>query len=204
MRKLLLLLLTVALPSPGVIVDRVAISAGNQVITASEVDLRLRLTAFQNGEKPEGSKAARKKAAEQLIDQKLVEREMEVGHYPRLSAEGRKLPLKNFANQFYQADLTALERALAAYKLTMRDLEEELARQSDLLSFLGVRFRPVVQVSEEDMQKRAQDKQISLDQFRNQIEQNLAAERADADLEVWLKDQRKRTKIEYLDQELAP
>ena len=35
-------------------------------------------------------------------------------------------------------------------------------------------------------------------------ERLLTIERADADLDAWLKDQRKRTKIEYLDKDLAP
>ena len=70
--------------------DRVAASVGIKVITDSEIDLRIRLTAFQNDEKPELSVAARRIAVERLIDQKLVEREMDVGHYPRLARSAAK------------------------------------------------------------------------------------------------------------------
>src|SRR4030081_2795805 len=73
MQKVLLTAGPAAGPAGAVIVDRIAISAGNRVITASEVDLRLRLTAFQNGVEPEFTVPARKQAAERLIDQKLVE-----------------------------------------------------------------------------------------------------------------------------------
>ena len=204
MRKFLFMAVLMAMPAVAVIVDRIAVSAGTRVITASEVDLRLRLSAFQNGEKPRLTPAARKQAAERLIDQKIVEREMEVGHYPRLSTEGRKQLLLDYAEQYYQSGAAALERALAEYGLTPRDLEDDLARQSDLLTFLGVRFRPAVQVSEQDLQKTAADNNVSLTEFRARLERQFVNERADADLDAWVKDQRKRTKIEYLDKDLAP
>ncbi|MES1258400.1 MAG: hypothetical protein ABUS51_08215, partial [Acidobacteriota bacterium] len=113
MRKILLAAFLTAFPARAVIVDRIAISAGNRVITASEIDMRLRLTAFQNGVKPQFTLAARKEAAERLIDQKLVEREMEVGHYPHINAEGRQQLLRDYADQYYQSSPAALQRALA-------------------------------------------------------------------------------------------
>jgi hypothetical protein len=79
-------MLAMVAPAAAVIVDRVAATVGIKVITDSEIDLRIRLTAFQNDEKPDLSLIARRQAVERLIDQKLVEREMDVGHYPRLAA----------------------------------------------------------------------------------------------------------------------
>jgi hypothetical protein len=158
-----------ALPVRAVIVDRVAISAGNRIITDSEIRMRILLTAFENGVKPEFDVDSRKRAAEMLIDQKIVEREMDVGHYPRLSGDGRKQLLVK-----YDVDRKALE----AGGLTATDLEEDLGRQADLLTFLSLRFRP--------------------------LEDTNAANREDANLNAWLKDQRKRTKIDYLESELAP
>jgi len=204
MSRLLSLALVLALPSAAVIVDRIVISAGNRVITASEVELRLRLTAFESGQKPEFSLDARKKAAQRLIDQKLIEREMEVGHYPQLTGEDRRQPFRDFADQFYKSDYEALAAALKAASLNLSDLEEDLARQADLLTFLSLRFRPAVQVSEEDVRKRAEANKLSLSEFRAQLEQKLASELADADLETWVKEQRRRTRIEYLDKELVP
>lgn len=204
MRKLLMAALLFAMPAAAILVDRIAVTVGNRVITASEVDLRVRLTAFQNGEKPRFSVRERKEAAEHLIDQRLVEREMEVGHFPRLSEEGRKQLMGDYAEQYFKSDPATLERALAEYGLAPSDLEDDLARQSDLLTFLNLRFRPAVQVSEQDLRKSAAANQLSLDQFRAQLEQKLASERADADLEGWVRDQRKRTRIEYLDKELVP
>ena len=196
-----------AAPARAVIVDRIVISAGTQVITESEVELRLRLSAFQNGAKPALTLEARRAASAQLLDQKLVEREMNVGHYPRLSDEGRKQLLQAYAEQYFQGDAAALGRALAAEGLAVSDLEDDLARQEDLLTFLNLRFRPAVQVSDQDIRAYFGTKtngQVPFNEMRAQIEKLLTNQRADADLDAWLKEQRKRTRIEYLDKELAP
>jgi len=173
MRPYLIAAILLALPAGAVIVDRIAIAAGTKVITDSEIQLRIRLTALQNNATPDFSLESRKRAAQLLIDQRIVEREMDVGHYPRLSGDERKRLLAG-----YSADQEALCRSLQKYGLTAEDLEEDLARQADLLTFLSLRFRPAAE--------------------------NLSDERADSELNAWLRDQRKRTKIEYLERELAP
>ncbi len=197
MRVLVCFLLAVS--ATATIVDRIAITVGNKVITDSEIDLRLRLTAFENSEKTDFSLAARKAAADRLIDQKLVEREMEVGHYPRLKAEHTV------------TNTAARDRALAQYGLRPGDLEEDLGRQADLLNFLNLRFRPSVQVSDQDVRQyfdrhvtAKEQGQITLNDLRTQIEQRIAGERADSEMETWLKDQRKNTRIIYLEKDLAP
>ena len=189
---------------PAVIVDRIAVSAGSRVITESAIEMSIRLAAFQNGTPPDLSPSSRKRAAELLIDQKLVQREMDVGHYPRLNETASKRLVADYAAQYFKSDPAALARALAAVNLSMRDLEAELAWQTELLAFLDLRFRPAVQISEEDLQQKANQNKVSLTQFRERLEKQISAERADADLEVWLKEQRKRTKIEYHDKDLAP
>jgi hypothetical protein len=183
-RYALLLCLSVALPAAAVMVDRVAIATGNRVITDSEIELRIRLSAFQNGDKPLFTLEARKKGAQLLIDQKLVEREMDVGHYPRLNEDARRQLVADYSKTTYKSDPAAMRRALLDYGLTADDLEEDLARQSDVLTFLSLRFRPAVQVSDQDVLH--------------------ANQRADSDMNAWLGDQRKRTRIEYLEKDLAP
>jgi hypothetical protein len=199
----------------AVIVDRIAIAAGDKIITESEIDQRIRLTAFQNGEKPDFSLDSRRRASRQLVDQKLVEREMDVGHYPRLEVIGRKALLSGYEKTGYNSDPVALAKALAVYGLTPQDLEDDLGRQSDLLTFLNLRFRPAVQVTDQDIQKyfeenvlKTQGKTLqqaqagALNEMRAGIEQKLTGERADKELDLWLQDQRKRTRIEYLEKDL--
>ncbi len=169
-------------PAAAVIVDRVAVAVGDKAITDSEIDRRIRLTAFQNDEKPDLSPAARRQAAERLIDQKLVEREMDVGHYPRLAAANGNNLLDEYVASNYKGDRVAFARALADYRLTAQEVEEDLVKQTDLLTFLNLRFRPGVQVTEDDIRKYFNEKllprlakaqQDSLNQMRAQIEQQI-------------------------------
>jgi peptidyl-prolyl cis-trans isomerase SurA len=200
-------------PAEAVIVDRIAATVGIKVITNSEIDLRIRLTAFHNGEKPELNLAARRLAAERLIDQKLVELEMDVGHYPRLPADRGQALLDDYVTSNYKGDREAFGRALAVYQLAAQDVEDDLMKQTDLLTFLNLRFRPGVQVTDDDVRKYFNEKvlpslakaqQTSLNEMHTQIEQQLTDERADRELDLWLQDQRKRTKIDYAEKDLAP
>jgi hypothetical protein len=159
----------------GEIIDRISVRVGTRMITASEVNLRVRLTAFEDGEKPTLTLERRKKAAEQLIEQRLVEREMEIGHYPRLNPSEASELLAAFVNQRFGGNAAALGNELNQYGITPAELEADLARQQDLISFLGLRFR------------------LGTDSTK-----------ADAEMDTWLKEQRRRTGIEYVEEELAP
>jgi hypothetical protein len=209
-------LVLLALPPAGAaIVDGVAITVGNKVITASEIDQRIRLMAFQNGMKADFSLASRRAAAQKLVDQKLVEREMDVGRYPHTAPEMGKTLMAEYAKTNFKSDAAAMERGLGEYGLTSRDLEDELMLQSELLTFLNLRFRPAVQVTDDDVRKYFDEhfvkgadntKQVAqagaLNEMRADIEMRLTTERADKELDAWLVDQRKRTKIVYAEKDL--
>lgn len=171
----LILFAAMAMLMRAEVVDRISVRVGNRIITSSEIELRVRLAAFQNREKVEMTAERRREAARQLIDQRLVEREMELGHYPRLQAEKRALLLPSYAAQAFAGDAGAMGALLATYGIALSELEEDLARQADLLTFLGLRFR----INDE-------------------------TPKGDEDLEAWIKDQRGRIVIEYLQRELAP
>jgi hypothetical protein len=160
------------------IVDRVEISVGNKVITLSDIELRIRLTAFQNRVPLDLSPANRKAMAQKLIDQKLIEREIEVGHYPRVPGARLDEMMAQFTKEYPSSAAMAAE--LAKYGVTEAELREDLARQAELLTFIDLRFRPG-----DTPDLKASD------------------ERADKDLDAWLKDQRTRTRVDFLDPELA-
>lgn len=212
MKTALLAVLLSALPANAVVVDRVAIAVGNKVITESEIELRIRLTAYQNSEIPDLSLASRRQAASRLIDQKLIEREMEVGHYPNLPEVRAKELLMEYLTQNYDGDAAAMVIELTQYALLPGDIQEDLARQADLLTFLNLRFRPAVQVSDQEARKSfdekataagtAQDEQ-TYGSLRASIERQLTTEKADKELDIWLEDQEKRTRIVFVEKELA-
>jgi len=200
-----LLLAMLVLPALATIVDRIAITLGSQIITDSEIDQRIRLTAFENGEQPDFGLASRKQAAQRLIDEKLVEHEMTVGHYPGMPDDRKPALLAVYEKGGGPARLAG---ELGKLGLTRNDLMNDLARQQNLLTFLNLRFRPAVQVPEQEIQRYYRQHfaqaNVPLNEVRSTIEQKLTDERADAELDQWLKRQRERTGIEYLEKDLAP
>lgn len=199
-------LMMLAPAAHAVIVDRVAVSVGEKIITQSEIEQRIRLTAFENRENANFDLSDRQRAVAKLVDEKLIEKEMDVGRYPRNDEQHKKELLASFEETEYKGDSTALGRALAGVRLSRQDLADDLGRQSDLLTFLELRFRPAVQVTDEDIRKYfdANVKGAALGDVRDEIEQKLTMDRADKELDLWLADQKKRTRIEYLEKDLEP
>jgi hypothetical protein len=201
-------LLAFAASVNAVIVDRAVIAVGNKVITDSEITRRIRLAAFQNGVRPDLTLAARREAAQRLIDLKLVEREMDLGNYVRTSPAQTAELLKAFTAEHYKSNAEAVRLALAAIGLTPLDFQDELAEQQDLISFTSLRFRPAVEISDAAVEQyyhghiESTANPASLADSRANIEQILAGEQADLDLDVWLRDQRSRIRIVYLESDL--
>ncbi len=191
--------LLVCRPCPGELIDRIAAVVGNTAITESEVMREIRITAFLNGEKPDFSGASKRKTADRLVEQKLMKKEMEVGRYPEPSA-----------SEVDRMVAEAKKRGdLKSYGISEEDLRVRLLRQLTSLRFIESRFRPGIRISEEDIREEfetrivpALDKsrsrqEVDLEDYREQIEQKLAEERVDRDLDAWLKEARSRTKIEF-------
>jgi hypothetical protein len=207
------LFVTIAVPLSAVIVDRSAITVGNRVITDSEIIRRIRLAAFQNGLVPDLSLTSRREAAQRLIDLKLVEREMDVGNYIRESSDQSAQQLSAFTAQHYKGSAEAVRLALSVINLTPADLQADLAEQADFETFVELRFLPAVaQASDQEVADYYRNHTMagvkpgealpSLADSRSKIEQLLANERADLDLNAWLLDQRARTRITYLESAL--
>jgi hypothetical protein len=76
------LLLAAVAPAAADIIDRIAVSVGAQVITASDLDREIRVSAFLQGSVPDFSPAARRATADRMVDQKLIHHELETSRYP--------------------------------------------------------------------------------------------------------------------------
>ena len=195
-----------ALSLGAIVVDRIAVIVASQIITSSDIETRLRLSALQNGAATvDFSLAARRAAVQSLIDQRLVGKEMDLGHYPRLEAAERARLLSEFAVSAFNNSVDDMDRALSRAGLQRQQLEEDLARQSELLLFLSLRFRLAVQISDAQVETRYRERmspQVPLDVVRQSIEQEIATEQADKELDAWLARQRKSTRIVFVDQDL--
>jgi len=192
------------------IVDRIAVSVGNRVITETDLDREIRITALLNGGKPDFSPANKRQTAERMADQTLVRNEVEANRYPPPSAADTATALEEEKARF--GNDAAYRRALAEYGVGEDDLQARLAWQLTLLRFIGVRFRPGIQITPEEILKYFNEhmragliaahpgQTPSVDDYSAGIEQTLISQAADQQVELWLKEARRRTHIQYHDE----
>lgn len=190
------------------IIDRIAITVANQVITESQIDDEIRVTAFLNRDQLDLSASAKEQAAARLVEQALIKREMDLSRYPlpEVSDAGESL---QSLKAMYPSD-KAFQDALQAYGITADELTRRLWWQLTLLRFIDYRFRPGIQIPPADVQayyrqqvSEWQQKGIkpipTLEESRDQIEEILTQKRIDQALDQWINDTEKQVTITYLD-----
>jgi peptidyl-prolyl cis-trans isomerase SurA len=190
------------------VIDRIAVTLDNQVITQTEILLAIRLTAFLNGDSLDFSSASRKKAADRLIEQKLIRKEMEPAHYLEAGPAELESMLKEArAQRFHDAE--EYRAALENYGITEQDLKAHLRWQVTFLRFIDLRFRPGIHVTDDEirkyfdqelpeLQKKAgNDNTITFNDLRDKLEENLTGQHIDKQVDDWLAQARKRTHIEF-------
>jgi len=195
------------------ILDRIAITVANQVITESQIEDEIRVTAFLNREKVDLSAAVKKEAAARLIQQALIRREMDLSRYPlpELSDAGESL---QSIKAMYSSE-TEFQKALENYGITADELTRRLLWQLTLLRFIDYRFRPGIQIPPSDVQayyrqqvsewrQKGTNPIPTLEEARDQIEEILTQQRIDQALDQWIQDTMKQVPIRYLDPALQP
>jgi peptidyl-prolyl cis-trans isomerase SurA len=212
MRLCAAILLLASLGARAEVVDRVAISVGQQVVTESEIRRQIRRSAFFSNSEPDFSPAARKLAAEQLIDQALIRREIELTKYapvPMAEVNERMEEFKarrNLTQEQFQASLTKVGFEEA-------DFKEELLWQLTLLRFIDFRFRPSIQVSEAEVRdyydktfvpqfKKANPgvEPPPVEQVQPRIQAVVASEKSNTTLFRWLQQSRQQVRIKFFEE----
>ena len=210
----LLLALTMAMTvGRGEIIDRIAASVGNRVITASDLDRQIRVAAFQDGVKPDFSAARKKVTAEAMIEQKLIESELANSRYP-LPDPAELIPaIEQFKKEHFKDD-GEYHEALVNYGIREDDFKELLLWQRTLLLFIQVRFETGVQLAAGEVEdfftktvkptaEAAHPGQVvTLEDYRDQIERKLTGQKADQQMDIWLRDVRRRTNVVVHDEVL--
>jgi hypothetical protein len=192
------------------IIDRIAVSVGKRVITETDLDKEIRITAFLNNEKSDFSPANKRRAAERMVEQTLVRNEIEDSRYPPPTAAETEAALQEEMTRL--GSDAAYRRALSEYGISEEDLKARLTWQLMLLHFLDVRYRPGIQISDDEIRKyfdehmraawmRAHPGQTPIeDDYHASVEKTLISQAANLQVEQWLKEARRRTHIEYHDE----
>jgi hypothetical protein len=208
MRCPLTLLLTLASALPGgVVIDRVAVVVEKHAIKSSDIQRDLRLTEFMNREPVDLSPANRRKSADRLIDQTLIRDEVARGGYRRPNDADAEILLKHLVRDRFGGSASGLHELLSRYGLSENELREQFLWQLTVLRFIDQRFRPGVQVADQDVRtyydqhlaefKREHPRNNSFDALQTQIRASLEGERINQDFAAWIEEARKRVRIEY-------
>ena len=188
----------------AVILDRVAVSVGTHVITESQLTEEIKLDSFLNMEPAKFTVAAKRAAADRLVDQKLIDKEMQMGQYPAAPVEEASAMIDKLLNTRARGK-EEFDAQLKSAGITLTELQNHLLWGLTLTRFVDLRFRPAVQVTRRDVENYYSDKYLptagnqkpKLEDVREQIEKMLMAERSDEQLDAWLKDTRLHTVIVY-------
>lgn len=201
-----LLLMASAALSSAETIDRIAVSIEQKVITESEIDLQIRVTAFLNGEQADFSRENKRRTADRLVEQTIIRREIETSKYGVEAGSAGKA-YDEFKKARY-ANAEEYQKALSAYKITDADVRKAFEWQSTLLQFIEVRFRPGIQIPESDIrefydqeyaaQAKAQAMEVAVfDEVRPMIENILINRRVDNVVDRWLSQARTQLRIRY-------
>ena len=203
----LLLLLTPALASE--LIDRVAVSVGNTVITESELLEQMRVRALLEGTPLRLDGDSKRDAADRLIQQALIRRDIETTRYVTPDAAQAQSLLAAFQLSRFQNDDALYREALRQAHLTPAEVLANFLWQLTVLRFIEFRFRPGVQVSAQEIREyyerkflpawreRSQEAPPSLDEATPQVEEILVQDRIDNQLDRWISLTRTQVSIHY-------
>ena len=165
----------------GQMLDRISVIAGTHAIKASDIERDIRVTAFLNNQQPDFGAESRKQAASRLIDQALIRDQVRTGDFPMASiAEANHLLEQTRQERLGNASADAFQTVLHQYGITENELRDRLLWQLTVLRFIDARFRPAV----------------------DENDPKPAAEQIDKLMNAWLDEQRKNTRIVYVEKSL--
>jgi hypothetical protein len=188
------------------VLDRIAVSVNQQVITESDLIRDLRVDAFIDQKPVDLSPEARRAAAQRLVDQVLILKEAEESHLTLASPEDAARLVAQEKSKYSNEE--QYRSALAKYGITEADLSQHLLDGLRALRFSELRFRPQVQISDADLRDyyeklaagwRAGGRAHipTFEESRAQIENLLTGERTMQALDDWLKMARASNQIQY-------
>lgn len=196
------------------VLDRVAASAGQQVVTLSGVRRQLRLEALVANTEPEYSAANMRRAAERLIEQALVLHEMELSLFVPPTMAEAEVALAKFISDRKQTP-EEFRKQVARMGFSDDEFRKEVLWRVSVSRFVSFRFAPGVQVSDEEVEKyyqeeftkqaKAADANVAmpqLEEVRETIYLILATRKTNQALDQWLAQTRQTLKVRFFEEAL--
>jgi hypothetical protein len=184
------------------LLDRIAVTVGKTVITEGEVLTNLRVAAFLDQKEPDLSGASKRKAADRLVDQVLLRREVPLsGVVQDTTVVIADLKKRYASDAEYRA-------ALEHYQITEQDVIDQLLNGLESLEASNRRFRGEVQISEEEIKSRydtfakdLKERNVptipGLEESHKRVQELLTDQRVSEALYKWLEMTREQSSIMY-------
>jgi hypothetical protein len=204
-------LLAMLAPAQGDIIDRVVAVVGQQAITASEVELQLRLEAMFNREPLDITAEKRRLALQRLIAVRVIQSEAIMAGFLRTGEAEVQRRLEQSKQEQYLNSL-GFEQALKFHDLREQDVMDFWRQVIGYERFKDFRFKTGLEVSPEEvstyyerhivpeLRAAGNTSPPPLDEIYDRVEQAVIEERANALLEEWLKETRPQTRILILEE----
>jgi hypothetical protein len=207
MRRFVLLLILASASGAVVVLDRMAVIVGKHVIKTSDIDWDLRVTAFLNRQPLNLSPTAKRQSGERLIDQELIRQEIVTGNYKRPPDSEAAALLNNLRRDRFGGSDEAMRVALQHYSISEDQLRTQLLWQLTVLRFIDQRFRPAIIVSDDEVRayytqhladlRRQYPNDNGFEALEPKVRSLIEGQRINQNLEEWLSEGRKNTRIEY-------
>ncbi len=203
----LLLMLCFAGAMGAEVVDRIVVSVGGEIITEQQVLSSLRSAALINGKPVMTGDADKKRAAQKMIELALIRIEMQTSRYPLPTEPQLADALAALKKQRFGGKEEEYEEQLKAKQISEIDLKDSLRWQLAILSFIDFRFRPGVQISDEEIKDYYEQDyhpetvgkaKGTYNQARAEILELLTQQRIDNLLDRWLNESEASTKVRWL------
>jgi hypothetical protein len=206
------LITLLAAPLGADIVDRVVAVVGRQAITASEVEIQLRLEAMFNREPLDITAEKRRQALQRLIAVRLIQGEAIMAGFLKTTEAEVQRRTEESKNERYLNGI-AFEAGLQLYELREQDVTDFWRQVIGYERFKDFRFKTGLEATREEVSAYYENHIVPefraegngspppLDDIYDKVEQAVIEERANALLEEWLKETRPQTRIVILEED---
>ncbi len=188
-------------------IDRLLATVNGKVITEGDVTLVHSLNVLLHPEDT-GKPLSRKDEIDHLIDLELMRQEM--GSGPMTIAEEGRVSERIEAIRSAFADKGGLSAVLRNLGLQESDLAAYVRLQTSTMRFIDFRFRPFVVVTAPEIRSYYQEKLLPelakahssvppIEEVSSKIEEILKEEKINSAMDQWVRDARRRARIEFYD-----
>ncbi len=189
-------------------VDRIVARVNSDVITQSDID---ELGRFQK--LVDGKEQTAPKRLHELVQQWIVQHEASFSGFQAPNAKAVQAALANLEKRF--GSRAAFEKKMKEAGLSEADVKHMLEQQIFLSRFLDYKFRPEVQVSEQQIEqyyrktlvpelKRAGQQVPPLAKVADKVREVLVERNITQLAEAWLKEMEKRWTVEMIGGKSSP